>query len=223
MEILTTGAQPHVPLLVPAPVGVEQSLLATIQTTSSGQVSWVSAELLVVVERSRADGSTDTLRITATQFNASDPVMEEALQNWLGANATVVRGQNRVVEALDWQRATRHDSATEANAYSERVEFWVEQLLGATVSFAGPLPTETLGVDATWASTLVDGAGLETHAQHQLTELGTDRYVIEFASSSDAATWDGLIEGTIGMPVPAHQAIDLGATTIVVAPTSSAD
>lgn len=222
METLSTGVLPRVSLIVPAPVGAEQSLVATIETTSTGQPTWVSAELRVVVQRSRADGSSDTLSITATEFSASDAEMAEALQGWLGATATVVRGQNRVVEMLSWEQPTEQESTDGAQPYAERVEFWVEQLLGAPVSFVRPLPTEALGLDATWASTTIDGNGVETKAQHQLTEIEADRYVVEFSSSSSASTWGGLIEGTRGAPVPAHQEIDLGTTTILVTPAVAA-
>ena len=219
LKVVSAGDSLRRALIEPAPVGALQQIEVRIEQPGS----WVSAVLDVLVERSSADGSSDTLMITGLEFSASDQALAEGLQSNQGASLRTTRGPNRVVE--EYGPILNGDGlAIEAISVS-RESFWLSQLLRAPITFAGTVPADPVGRGAVWEVTFQSAADYQTTELNTLTRLDLDRYVIEVRPVEDAIDSGDrprsiLLEGQVGQILPDRQEIVIGDLTITVAAIS---
>ncbi len=215
LKVVSAGESLRRALLEPAPVGSMQQLEVRIEQPGS----WVSAIVEVLVERSSADGSSDTLIITGLEFSASDQALADSLKSNLGASLRMTRGPNRVVEEYG-STLNRDGSAIEVVSISNE-SFWLGQLLRAPVTFAGPIPAGPVGQGAVWEVTFQDDADSRTTELNTLTRLNLDRYVIEVRPveqtiDSGSRPQSILLEGQVGQVLPDRQEIVIADLTITV-------
>ncbi len=215
LKIVSAGDSLRRALIEPAPVGALQQIEVRIEQPGS----WVSAIVDVLVERSSADGSSDTLMITGLEFSASDQALAEGLQSNQGASLRSTRGPNRVVE--EYGPVLNGDGLAIEETSSSRELFWLGQLLRAPVVFAGPTPADPVGLGAVWEVTFQDEANTRTTELNTLSRLDLDRYVIEVRPAEeavDSGTRPGsiLLEGQIGQILPDRQEIVIGDLKITV-------
>ncbi len=220
METISVGNVLRRTLVEPSPVGSGRRVEVTIEEAGSS----VSAVLEVVVERSFADGSSDTLRMTAVELSASDPLMAEALAGNVGISVVALRGPNRVVKTYEYvdrqapsERAGDREVADNETGNGEtdtQTWFWLDQLLKSPVAFAGPIPHEALGEGSSWDVTFARSGRPadqgETKDRYLLSRLDSNRYVIEVSSLTLGRDISVVLEGTVGEPLPDRQEIVIG-------------
>lgn len=208
------GTEGRQSLIRPSPVGSTQHLTVNIETVGSS----VRATVVVVVEQSRADGSSDTLLVTTTGLSASDQLMAEALSSRVGASLRVERGSNRQVTAFR-DLVLNHPGQDDGDA-EEAVDYWLQELLEAAVRYVGPLPEEDLGQGAVWDVTFLSESGVRYVRRLSLERLDADRFVINVESQTDPSspTADAVsvvLEGLVGGVLPQSQHISVVSTSAI--------
>lgn len=206
-EVLSVGAADRTPLLQASPVAKTQNLTVNI---ASGGTS-VRATLHIEVLQSRADGSSETLQITATGLSASDPLMAEDLSARVGASVQAERGPNRVVRSYAKWDLDPGDVTSSGDSDDDQVTYWVTQLLIAAVSAGPPLPTEPLGEGASWSTILQASDGSRVDYTGVLEHFDAARYVVAINTNTEQSEviFEAILEGTVGHPVPDRQDISL--------------